>query len=489
MQPSSKSLWAAGVLTLLAVAWLIWLSYPDYPLDDPYIVQHSVDGLLHGGETRFVGSTPLQGATSPALLLLILALAWAIPTAWAQAIVVAIAAALYLLGIFRLADGAGAGTTWAALLALLAMLAGNDLLQLLNGLETGLAMAAVIWALIWFRDPEPAHPWQYALTGVLPFIRPELAVLSVALLTRATWSAGRGRPRVPRLKAMIVWAALGAAPVMAFLLANGADLLPNTVAAKAYFFAEGCLPLVKKLRLTKQFGGLFLQDIGLALLGFVALPLTRARWIAFLFILGFLLAYALRLPGALFHNFHRYLYVLMPFAMAGWVAILTMRDRLDRRIGRALLLTALGLAILRANAAWGMYVHYVEFSRTEIAGVTDWVVEHVATSDTVLVHDAGFISLRGRQPLVDLVGLKSPASVAAHRRYTWTACGPDPRAMDAIARQSGARYLVVLDDWDRAFQLSDGLRRTGWSVTRADGERGERRYVVYRIVSPEQATP
>jgi hypothetical protein len=487
VQPPSKTLWAVIVLALMAVIWLVWLRYPDFPLDDPYIVQHSVDGLLHGGETRFIGSTPLQGATSPVLLLLITALAWAMPTAWAQAIVIATAAALYLLGIFRLADDAGAGTPWAALLTLLALLAGNDLLQLLNGLETGLAMAAIIWAFIWFRDPEPSHPWQYALAGVLPFIRPELTLLSLALLARAVWSVRQRQPLLPLLRPMAVWTALGAAPLFTFLLANGSGILPNTVAAKAYFFAEGCRLIVQKLLHTKQAGGFFLQEIGLAFLGFVALPLARVRWIALSFIPIFLLAYVLRLPGALNHNFHRYLYVLMPFAFAGWVVIVTLRNQLDRRIGRALLVAALGVALVRADVAWKTYVHYVQFSRTELAGVTDWLAEHVAEGDTVLVHDAGYISLRGRQPLVDLVGLKSPASVEVHRRYTWTTCGNDPRAMDAIARQSGARYLVVLDDWDRIFQLSEGLRRTGWSVTRADRERGQTRYAVYRIVSPERA--
>ena len=379
----------------MAVMWLVWLRHPDFPLDDPYIVQHSVDGLLHGGETRFVGSTPLQGATSPVLLLLITALAWAMPTAWAQAIVIAIAAALYLLGIFRLADDAGAGAPWAALLTLLALLAGNDLLQLLNGLETGLAMAAIIWAFIWFRDPE-LHPWQYALAGVLPFIRPELAVLSIALLARAVWSVRQRRPLLQRLMPMVAWAALGAAPLLTFLLANGSGVLPNTVSAKAYFFAEGCRPMVQRLLLTKQASGHFLQEIGLALLGFVALPLTRARWIGLLFIPSFLLAYMLRLPGALFHNFHRYLYILMPFAMVGWVAIVTIRDRLDRRIGRALLVVAAGVALVRADVAWRTYAYYVQFSRTELAGVSDWLDGHLAAGDTVLVHDAGYISLRGR---------------------------------------------------------------------------------------------
>jgi hypothetical protein len=102
----------------------------------------------------------------------------------------------------------------------------------------------------------------------------------------------------------------------------------------------------------------------------------------------------------------------------------------------------------------------------------------------IMVHDAGYISLRGSQPLIDLVGLKSPSSVEAHRRYTWTACRRDPRALDVIARASEAKYLVVLDDWDRIFELSAGLRRAGWSVLRADRERGATRYTVYRIAHP-----
>jgi len=133
-------------------------------------------------------------------------------------------------------------------------------------------------------------------------------------------------------------------------------------------------------------------------------------------------------------------------------------------------------------------VERIEFARIELAGVSDWVATHVPADAVVMVHDAGYISLQGRQPLVDLVGLKTPASVEAHRRFTWSQCRRDPRAMDAIARASGARYLVVLDDWDRIFELSAGLRQAGWSVLRADGERGATQYSVYRIAQPASGT-
>lgn len=488
MRQPPRTSWVTFIAATLALAWVAWLRHPDFPLDDAYIVQHSVDGLLHGGETRFIGSTPLQGTTSPASLLLISALAIVLPTGWAQVVVTSIAAVLYLVGVFRLATDAGAEPTWAGLLAALALLVGNSLLQLLNGLETGLAMAAISWTLVWFRGPEPECPRLYALLGVLPFIRPELAALGAALLARAAWSMHRrGAPR-RTIAGAVGWVVLGALPVMVFLLANGAALLPNTVAAKAYFFAEGCLPMRRKLAWVKAAGGTFLQAIGLAFLGFVALPLSRARWAGAAFIPLLLLAYALRLPGALFHNFQRYLYVLLPFAMTGWAALLGWRDLDARRMGRALLLLAVALSAVGTPAAWRLYAGAVGFSRTELAGMTDWLAAHVSEDDVVLVHDAGYVSLRGRQPLVDLVGLKSPSSVAAHRRWTWTACRRDPRAIDEIARESGARYLVVLDDWDRLFRLSEGLRSMGWHVTRADVERGATRYAVYHVAPPADPT-
>jgi hypothetical protein len=479
---SAQTRLAAGA-TLLAIAWAVWLGRPDFPLDDSYILQHAVDGVLRGREDRFIGSTPLQGVTSPASLLPMAALGLLLPTPWTQVVVTALAAVLYLVGVYRLGTVAGLGNGWSVSLALLALLAGRNVIQLLNGLETGLAMAAVTWLLVWFRDAEPDRRWHYALVGLLPFIRPELAALSVLVLLRACWSLRR-RDTLRSLATSAAWVAVGAAPVVLFLVASGGAVLPNTVSAKAFFFAEGCLPLHDRLTRVWQAGGAFLDGLGLASLGFFALPLSRAGSLGMAFIPLFLLAYTLRLPGALFHNEYRYFHVLVPFAMAGWAAFATRPAVVDRSLSRALLLVAMAMAAATVRPAWARYVELVEFSRIELAGVTDWVTAHVPAKDVIMVHDAGYISLRGSQPLIDLVGLKSPSSVEAHRRYTWTACRRDPRALDVIARASEAKYLVVLDDWDRIFELSAGLRRAGWSVLRADRERGATRYTVYRIAHP-----
>ena len=176
---SAQTCLAAGA-SLLAMVWAVWLGQPDFPLDDSYILQHAVDGLLLGREVRFLGSTPLQGVTSPAAVLPITALALLLPTPWAQLVFTTLAAVLYLVGVYRLAAVAGLGAGWSMLLAVLALIAGRNLFQLLNGLETGLAMAAVTWLLVWFRDAEPDRHRSYALVGLLPLIRPGDTVLCEA---------------------------------------------------------------------------------------------------------------------------------------------------------------------------------------------------------------------------------------------------------------------------------------------------------------------
>jgi hypothetical protein len=102
----------------------------------------------------------------------------------------------------------------------------------------------------------------------------------------------------------------------------------------------------------------------------------------------------------------------------------------------------------------------------------------------VLVHDAGVISYRTRLALVDVVGLKSPASIAAHRRWTLPSQGREVgKALDQIARQSGARYFIDLRDGSFWGRLADALGQEGWTLTPLS--EGAGRYEVYRIAPPQ----
>ncbi len=480
--PGSFIIVALGLL--LSAAWALWLRHPDFPLDDAYIVQHSVDGLFAGREDRFPDSTPLQGVTSPAHVVLISLFGIFVPTAWSQLVVVALAAIAYTLGVFRFAKVSGASEPWPELVTALSIIAGLSLYHLLNGLETGLAMAAIIWTMLWFRDPVPGRPINNVGLGVLPFIRPELGALSLLLFVREIWAVRKFDRAPSQVLRSSAWALIGAAPFALFLLLNGESLIPNSMSAKVYFFAEGCLPYTDKIRITINGVEQFALSLGPAGLGFFALLLSPLRFTGAAFLLVFMAAYTERIPGAIFHNWFRYPYILMPFAIVGWIALVTVDRRYVRQAGKALLLLAIAFGVFQSRDTWEKYEEGISISRIELAGVARWITSNLKEKDAILVHDSGYISLTGKQPLFDLVGLKTSSSILIHRQYTWGTCSRNPSAIDKIARESGARFLVVFTDWDQIFRLTDSLRRMGWTVTRADRSRGRTRYEVYQITPP-----
>lgn len=111
-----------------------------------------------------------------------------------------------------------------------------------------------------------------------------------------------------------------------------------------------------------------------------------------------------------------------------------------------------------------------------------YVLTHLPGDAVVLVHDAGGVSEFAHRRAVDIVGLKTPASIAAHARWTWPTCGAARgTAVAAIARESGASYFVALTGWDAP--LREGLEAEGFVLTPVRrppiGESGG--YTVYRF--------
>ena len=452
-----------------------------FPLDDAYIVQHVVDGLILGAESRYADSTPMTGATSPLFVLLVYALAHIFEVTQAQLTVVIGSLVAYLWGVYRFARVSGLSALLSALITFFALLFGHSFYQLLNGLETGLAMAVVIWTCYLFRDGYPYYRWSFVILGLMPFVRPELGVLGLVVFAYALYGV-RGAANSNRLALLgLGYAITGAAVVMLFLFWTSGSLIPNTLGAKVYFFAEGCLPFFTKLSVVASAFTSYAAFAGMGVLGVFGLAVSRLKWVAIAFFVMFFVAYVLRFPGALFHNHYRYVHLLFPLIVVGWISLLSSNKGWLAKGSFALFLVALSWSALGFSRVIADYQEGMRISRVELKGVADWVAEHVPELDSVLVHDAGFISLVGKQPLVDLVGLKSPSSVEAHRKYTWTRCGRAPEAIDEIASKTGASYFVVLDDWDRIFRLTDSLRYMGWHVERADSQRGATKYHVYQI--------
>ena len=494
-----------GFAVLAAALWRWRVGLGNYPLDDAYIVEHSVLGILGDGETRFLDSSSWTGVTSPVYVLLLLPLAAILPMDVAHFVLEAAAITAFAVGCLSLCRALGVRSWMQVALPVLALTVGEVPLQLANGLETGLAMAAIAWLLVAFVRGFPS--WGFALAGISPFIRPELAALA------GMWGLGAivglrrvGRKRSTPSEAMsganppheapadttpagttpapirvvfqrplvrgIALAVGSCAAVAGVVVAGGGAVFTGTVSAKASFFAEGCQPLLDKVGTSSRALARFAIALGPFVVGFALVALSKFRVAAFVFVGAMIAMFTLRLPGALHHNNSRYLYVLVPLAVGGWAAACAHdSERVRRAAATALGATALIAAVSLPTRFVAQTDETVAASQS-YGAVADWVATNVDDDAVVLLHDAGAMSLVGRQPLVDLVGLKTSTSPAVHRAYTEAQCRRGTEATSLIAARYGASVLVVTSRWDREFEITESLRDEGWTVERIDTRSG-----------------
>lgn len=457
-------------MAALAAGWLT----PALPyLDDAYIVAHSAEVLRSGHDAAF-GVPALVGITSPGYL----ALVWLVQALGASPllslqIVTAAGCWLLALGAWRLVGDLGADgwRRWAVPVLVLA--SGQTVLTLTNGLETGWAAALMVWAVVAVRHD---RPWlAVALSGLLPALRPDMVPLVAIVAVAAGWS----RPWTTRV-ALALTAAAIALPFFAWVRLDTGAWSPQTLDAKRVFFAEGCWPITDRV----DMAGRVLQAWALAtpvvVVGALASVRVRlARW-GLAGVLVILAAYTSTLPGGIAHNDSRYLTpLLLPFALTGLATVLRAADVHAGRSGAA---AATGL--LAALAAWSpaTFVAQSAFAR-DVVDTAAWIGRETPADARLLVHDAGGLSVLTRHPLVDMVGLKSPASIGEHARTTWPSCGRQrSQAIDAIARAGQPQYLVVVDEWERIFRIADGLKAAGWTLTAVRTHPpGTNGYDVYRL--------
>jgi MFS family permease len=453
---------AAALVLVLAIVHRIGLGAPLFPVDDAYITAHNAQVLLDGGDTSFPGASALTGATS--LVHLALTALLSIPAGELTGLYLAmwLGALLYATGIVRLAFAWGASPLQAGLLVVLGLALARVPHQLLNGLETGLALGITTWALALASEPGRERALA-AVCGVMPFVRPELGALSAGLLALKGWPLLRDR-RWRDAGVMAAFAVAGAAPWLLWSLIATGSLLPSTAGAKVAWFAERNLPLDRKEEWWSREVSNFAETIGIATLAGVAVLFFPLGRVVLAFAVVLLAFYYRDFPGALGHYEQRYLYVLLPglilafawcFARHGWVA----------RVALAVAVIGLGHALVRTPDRWDRYLETRDFTRVELAGVADWADANLPRGSKLLVHDAGYISYATRFELADLVGLKTPRVVPIHENVTLPSAGARrPEAIHLVALQERPDYFVVLDGWEGVYQMTNSLRGFGWAV-------------------------
>lgn len=468
-------------VALVAVVATLHLRRPDvvFPVDDAYITLHNAVALRDGHDANYVGSAALTGATSAVHVVLIALASFVLSPERAQWAVGFAGAAAYLVGLVALCRRLGATPLTATGLVLLATIVGRSAHHLTNGLETSLAMAGTAWALALLVTPGPPKPGPlHVLLGTLPFVRPELTALVLLVLGVQASRLERAAllAAAPRALGLV---ALGAVPWMLVLLASTGAPLPNTVNAKKYFFAEGCVPALLKARWTALNLHLFGEKVGIFLVAATFLLLTREGLATLAFFVVFVGAYFANLPGGLSHYEGRYLYVFLPVLAFGAASGDVHGARWVRVAARVLVGLALVESARNLPERAQERENFERFARVELGGVATWANEHLPREAKVLVHDAGYLSWATPFQLVDLVGLKTPASVPPHRELTWGTCvayRPAPgtpdlfeqvndgraRAVERILEHEAPSHLVVLRHWNTIYQLVPRLSARGW---------------------------
>jgi len=484
--PRSRRLTYVVACVLLALTCAVHATTlgPVFPVDDAYISLHNAMAFVDG-EKNYVGVSPFAGATSTVHLVLIAALLSVAKPPVALLTGTWIAIVLWVLGVIRLAFSRGASVLQAAALALVAVTAGNLVYQLLNGLETGLGMAFVVWSLALVdAQSSTARAVRGVLCGAMPFVRPELGALSL-LLVMADFVPRGDEERTPRDRAVFLTGVLvGLLPWLFLTLKETGSPLPSTIGAKRAYFAESCRPALQKIRHVVERMMTFQRTVGAIGWAAVLLVGLRRGFIGLTFGAVMLGAYALQFPTALDHYFYRYMYILLPFALFACAASLRAESPRRRTAATAVLLIGLGDAFFGLDEHVDNYVRSRQFTVEGHAETAAWARANLPANARVLVHDAGYFAYATPFELVDVVGLKTPSCIREHTELTLASCG-DRRneAIHRIALRTKPDYLVALRNWP--FRIPDALRERGWQLEEIH-QSPTWGYDIFRLRPPER---
>lgn len=490
-QPASskQQLWLYAITTV-AIVFLCWLYCTNlhpifFPLDDPFITLHNAQVLHKGYDQNYLGVPALAGTTSLVHLVMVWFLLFFLSPMVALLVIQWLAIFVYCFGLLRLAFVYQASWVQALLFLIAGTTAGFVSFQLLNGLETGLALATVTWLfVIASSSKDQLRHWLLPiLCGVAPFVRPELMVLAILLLVRELYCDYKKQKPVSYLLQTILLFLFAGMPWLIWLWVSTGSLYPNTMTAKLAFIAETKLPLMMKVKLTYHYFMGFLVKVSyLGALGMlVLLLLTSLGRLGLIFILGFVCAYTYFSPSSLVFNAWRYPSVIAPILFFGLVSTLRFKDSIIRVGVNALLLLLVVQSIWCVSERWSDYLAVRNFYSVQLTGVAKWCQQHLPANSVLLVHDAGYIAYATSFRIIDLVGLKTPDNVAYHRQFTLPTGGQDRnKAIAAIIKASNARYLIVLKVWENYMHIAQGLRVLGWKLEPVYVQ--PQGYTVYRIV-------
>lgn len=459
MHPS-KSL-VADVLLALVICTFGWATMfgwtwtPYFVYDDSYITLANATSLLTG-ITPF-SSPALTGSTSivHTLLASVLSL-FAAPEA-ALALSNSLALCLAAIGMSKVCRFHGFSQLTTAAMTVAYACCGLTLMHAHNGLETSLVLAGSVWA-IYFTETDDVTG-SAIIAGLLPWIRPELSLLSLYCLTTISNDFTKRK-----LYGWLLIAATATMPFLAITFLNTGTVIPQTMAGKLAWFSEDCANRAWKIATTKSTISAYIKNIGLVFIGIAGLLISKSRksYILLIGILVFYVSYYALFPGALGHYNLRYQYFCYTPLFYGLI-ILTTKAQKPQKIA-PILAVALTAQITTIDIPINIQTNKNNktFTEQSIAPIAEWINHKIPSDATILIHDAGYIGYKSQRHLIDLVGLKTPSAIKINQEINHRSCGLNRgAAIRKIVATHSPEYIVTLDSWDGIFGITNALNGPG----------------------------
>lgn len=433
-----------------------------FPLDDSWIHLNYARNLAdHGAFTYFPGDRTSAGSTAP-LFTLLEAIGFKLThNEFAIALTLGLIAQLvFLIALAAWASRRLGHPGWAALAVAMVALDGRFAILAASGMETSLFLALMALAFLgWSRGDVTRAA---AAAGLAVWVRPEALVLAGVFAIDALIER---RARRSSAAAVGLFAVVVAAYAM-FNRATGGVAFPNTLAAKAAFYAG------------RPFGDFLRDDVGatfaagwLLLIPFAIFQAVREvrrmlqprpplppgpdppfdstvmradlGWA-----LALPLAYAIVLPIS--HRFNRYLIPALPgLAIAGvaglraTIAAATWRFKpvYWRLVATSAALVLLMLQAFYFSSAPAEYVRVSHYHAVRHVRAGRWLAEHTPRDAVVAAHDVGAIAYYSKRRVVDMAGLVTPEVIPHLHKPDYIAF------LDSLFARQRVTYLAVLEEW------------------------------------------
>lgn len=419
-----------------------------FPLDDAWIHQTYARNLAENGRWEYRAGEASAGSTSPLWTLLLTGgyflKGLLLPEIWSFLLGLAALVGTALLGErfarknnegynrqslpwvgwflilewhILWAAGSGMETVWIAFACLLVIyLAGLE--QPMTSLWTGLAVGGAVW------------------------LRPEGITLVGPVLLILVLRKDPMKTRLLRIGLIVVGLIL---PLAGYFWLNhqlAGTILPSTFFAKqSEYQSLLAIPLpsrVGSLLMTILAGGGFLLVPGCL---FELRPFYWRRnpslLAAGLWITGFVLIYALRLPVTYQHA--RYLIPVLPvyivLGISGFERLFTLAQR-KSRLWKIVTRAWLGATILTTLAFWVLGVQAlrddIRFIRETVVETVFWVEDNLPDNTVIATHDIGALGYLTDRPFIDIAGLVNPEVIAIIDEMDGLGAYLDARNVDVL---------------------------------------------------------